>query len=186
MSSGGSGSQQPLAAQAKDACATMHAALAALKESHDLSVPTPTRQQLAGAVQRLKMEAAKLGLLFNQDAAPTQAEASALLAGMQAAVSGLCVAYLGVLTSAGPSLRTAVHAAATAAVEAAVALVGGALVNGARGEQLMMLAGFAMEMCDAAAKAPLSNKAAIGRAATQVSVVGWSGVVRGSCRQAAC
>lgn len=46
---------------AGEACATMQAALAALKDSTDASCPLPTRQQVAAAVQCVRMEVAKVG-----------------------------------------------------------------------------------------------------------------------------
>lgn len=43
----------------------------------------------------------------------------------------------------------------------------GAVIDGARDAQLMMLSGFALEMLGAAEKAPLDSRTAIGRAITQ-------------------
>lgn len=45
----------------------------------------------------------------------------------------------------------------------------GAIINGAREAQLMMLSGFALEMLEAAGRAPLDSRTAIGRAITQAS-----------------
>jgi hypothetical protein len=45
----------------------------------------------------------------------------------------------------------------------------GAVLSGARDVQLMMLSGFCLEMLEAAGKAPLDARTAIGRAMTLVS-----------------
>lgn len=42
------------------------------------------------------------------------------------------------------------------------------MVGGLRGPQLMVLSGFCLEMLEAAGKAPLNNRTAIGRAITRV------------------
>ena len=109
--------------QAQDVCATMQAAAAALKDSRDASCPPPGRPQLQAAAQALRMEVAKLGLLYNQGSAPTDAEAAPLLAGFQGAACTLCMAYTGLAVGGGPTLRASLHATATAVVEACAALV---------------------------------------------------------------
>lgn len=131
---------------AEDACATMQAALGALRDSRDASCPAPTRDQVAGAVQLVRTEVAKLGLVYHQagegassapngiassapmsgaGAAPSDAEAEALLRGLQCAVSTLCMLYTGIAAAAGagPTLRASLDQTATAVVEACVALV---------------------------------------------------------------
>ncbi len=137
--------------RAEDACATMQAALAALRDSKDASCPVPTREQVAAAVQLVRTEVAKLGLVYHQaageagaaptsappaptsappaptsaPAAPADAEADALLHGLQQAASTLCMVYTGIASSggAGPTLRASLDQTATAVVEACVALV---------------------------------------------------------------
>ncbi|KAL4459069.1 hypothetical protein ABPG75_013934 [Micractinium tetrahymenae] len=183
--------------RAEDACTIMQAALGALCDSKDASCPLPTRQQVAAAVQLVRTEVAKMGLVYNQAAAagaaptsgggaastsgggaaptsassaPSDAEAEALLQGLQQAVCTLCMVYMGIAASdsAGPTLRASLDQTATAAVESCVALVRGAVLGGARDAQLMMLSGFCLEMLEAAEKAPLDSRTAIGRAITQV------------------
>lgn len=112
----------------------------------------------------------QVGLLYNQDAPPTDAEAQPLVQGFQAAVCALCMLYtgLGAAPAAGPTLRASLHQTAAAVVEACAALLRGAVVGGARDAQLMMLSGFALEMLEAAGRAPLDSRAAIGRAITRV------------------
>lgn len=125
--------------QAEDACTTMQAALAALKDSRDASCPAPSRAQLQAASQALRMEAAKVGLLYNQGGSPSDAEAGPLIDGFQAAVCTLCMLYTGLAAApgGGPTLRASLHSTATSVVEACVALircggrVGGEGLNGA-------------------------------------------------------
>ena len=76
--------------QAEGICSTLQSALAALKDSSDASCPVPSRQQVAAAVQLVRMEVAKMGLLYSQGAAgsaaaggPSDAEAASLLKGFQ-------------------------------------------------------------------------------------------------------
>ena len=111
--------------QAEDACTTMQAALAALKDSQDASCPAPRRPQLQAASQALRMEVAKVGLLYNQAGSPSDAEAGPLIDGFQAAVCTLCMLYTGLAAApgGGPTLRASLHATATSVVEACVALV---------------------------------------------------------------
>ena len=173
-----SGSSPAVVAQAEEACSTMQAALAALKDSTDASCPRPSRQQIEAAVHLLRMETAKMGLVYNVDSAAAagaeadvvDADATALLQGMQRAACTLCMLYTGLAVAGGgggPTLRRSLHQTATAVVEACVALIGGAVVDGVRDAQLMMLSGFCLQMLEAAGKAPLDNRTAIGRALTQ-------------------
>lgn len=124
---GGTGGAAPSAAlrqQAEDACATMQAALAALRDSRDASCPAPSRPQLQAASQALRMEVAKVGLLYNQAGSPSDAEAGPLLEGFQGAVCTLCMLYTGLAAAGGgPTLRASLHSTATSVVEACVALV---------------------------------------------------------------
>lgn len=160
-------------AGAEDACTTMLAALDAMKDSRDASCPPPSRQQLQAATGQLKVEVAKVGLLYNQGTPPGDTEAASLLDGFQQAACTLCMAYAGLAAGGGgPTLRASLHSTATSVVQACVALVRGAVGGGARDAQLMMLSGFALEMLEAAGRAPLDNRAAIGRAVTQVGVPG--------------
>lgn len=152
---------------AEDACVTMQAALAALKDSRDASCPAPSRAQLQAAAGQLKVEVSKVGLLFNQASLPGDAEAAALLQDFQGAAATLCMAYTGLAAAGGPTLRASLGATATGVVEACAALVRGAVGGAARDAQLMMLSGFALEMLEAAGRAPLDDRAAIGRAITQ-------------------
>lgn len=54
----------------------------------------------------------------------------------------------------------------------------GAVLGGARGPQLMVLSGFCLEMLEAAGRAPLDARAAIGRALMLVRLASrcWAGV----------
>lgn len=138
-SGGGDSISAAVRQRAEDACSTMQAALAALRDSNDASCPLPTRQQVAGAVQLVRTEVAKMGLVYHQagsaGAAPTSngaalaatsdAEAEALLRGLKQAVSTLCMVYTGIAASAsaGPTLRASLDQTATAVVEACAALV---------------------------------------------------------------
>lgn len=124
----GSSGSAPSAAvrqQAEDACTTMQAALAALKDSKDASCPAASRPQLQAASQALRMEVAKVGLLYNQAGSPSDAEAGPLIDGFQAAVCTLCMLYTGLAAApgGGPTLRASLHATATSVVEACVALI---------------------------------------------------------------
>lgn len=112
-------------------------------------------------------EIAKLVFFINNTASPSPEEVAPLLGALQNCVSLHCMLLTGLTARAGPSLRKAALAAAESLTEACTALARGA---GTRlGEQqLMMLAGFALEKCDAAARAPLDNRSAIGRAITLV------------------
>ncbi|KAL4859049.1 hypothetical protein ACK3TF_000833 [Chlorella vulgaris] len=154
---------------AEEACITMQAAVAALKDSCDASCPAPSRQQVQAAVQQLRMEVAKTGLMFNQKTPPTDGEATALLRGFEQTVSMLCMLYTGLVAAGGgPTLRASLHTTATAVVEACASLIRGAVIGEARDAQLMLLSGFSLEMLEAAGKAPLDNRTAIGRAITLV------------------
>ena len=114
------------------------------------------------------MEASKVGLLYNQAAPPTLAEAATLLAGTANVVGGLCLLLGGAKAGAGPTLAAALSAAAGGVVGSVCALVRGAAQQGARGPALMQLAGACLEQADALPRVPLDNKTAIGRALTRV------------------
>ncbi|EFN53154.1 hypothetical protein CHLNCDRAFT_136928 [Chlorella variabilis] len=167
-----SGASATVQQAAEDACTTMQAALASLKDACDASCPAPSRQQVQSATHLLRMEVAKLGLVYNQQqqgSSPTVEEATALLGGFQQAVCTLCMLYTSIAAAAGgPTLRQSLHQTATSVVEACAALIRGAVVGGLRGPQLMVLSGFCLEMLEAAGKAPLNNRTAIGRAITRV------------------
>eukprot|EP00887_Chlorella_sp_A99_P006716 scaffold3.g6716.t1 len=151
----------------RDAVETMQAALKALRESNDRSAPQPSRQQLQAVVALLKTEAAKTGLYFHERSSPpSPAEVEPLLCAFQNAVALVCMLYTGLTASAGPSLRAAALAAATQLVEACAGLVRGAAVEAVPEQQLLLLSGLALEVCDAAGRAPLDNRTAIGRALT--------------------
>ena len=93
--------------QAEDACATMQAALAALTDGSDASCPQPSRQQVQAAVQLLRMEVAKMGLVYRGtggstgSGAPSEAELTALLSGFQQAACTLCMLYSGIAAAGG-------------------------------------------------------------------------------------
>lgn len=157
---------------AEDACGTMQAALETLQGRPDASAPVPSRQQLEAGVQHLRMEVAKVGLLYGSPAAqPSAAERDALLKGVQNSAAGVCMLLLAAAGRSGPTLRGALQRAARRLVEACVGLVRGALVDAVRGEALLGLVGRCMEQCDAVTKAPLDNKTAIGR---EITKVGWA------------
>jgi hypothetical protein len=121
--------------QAEDACATMQAALAALKDGSDASCPQPSRQQVQAAVQLLRMEVAKMGLVYRGtggstgSGAPSEAELTALLSGFQQAACTLCMLYSGIAAAGGegggggPTLRQSLHQTATSVLEACMALI---------------------------------------------------------------
>ena len=153
----------------RDAVATMQAALTALRDSRGHAALPPTRQQLQAAVALLRKEAATVGLYFSQRAPPQPTEdVQPLLRNFQNAVALVCMLCTGLSAAEGqgPSLRKAVLATASALVESCAALVRGAAVDGAQGTQLMMLSGCCLEMCEVAGRAPLDNRAAVGRAIT--------------------
>lgn len=77
-----------------------------------------------------------------------------------------------------PPLLRVEHAPACHYHGVQVLLCRGAILNGAREAQLMMLSGFALEMLEAAGRAPLDSRTAIGRAITQASwVCSWVAVL---------
>jgi hypothetical protein len=122
--------------QADDVCGTMQAALAALKGGSDASCPQPSRQQVQAAVQLLRMEVAKMGLVYRGtggstgSGTPSEAELTALLSGFQQAACTLCMLYSGIAAAGGeggggggPTLRQSVHQTATSVLEACMALI---------------------------------------------------------------
>lgn len=123
---------------AEDAVATLAAALAALKDSRDVSCPPPTRQQVQAGAQLLRTEVAKVGLLYSQGGtggdtggAPTDEEATALLDGFQRAATALCMLYAGLaVAGGGPTLRASLHQTATSVVEACSSLIRWAALYG--------------------------------------------------------
>lgn len=122
-----SGASATVQQAAEDACTTMQAALASLKDACDASCPAPSRQQVQSATHLLRMEVAKLGLVYNQQqqgSSPTVEEATALLGGFQQAVCTLCMLYTSIAAAAGgPTLRQSLHQTATSVVEACAALI---------------------------------------------------------------
>jgi hypothetical protein len=112
---------------AEDAVATLAAALAALKDSRDVSCPPPTRQQVQAGAHLLRTEVAKMGLLYTQSGAgspPTDEESVALLNGFQRAAAALCMLYAGLaVAGGGPTLRASLHQTATSVVEACSSLI---------------------------------------------------------------
>ena len=122
--------------RAEDACATMQAAVAALRDSRNTSCPVPSRQQVQAAVHLLRMEVAKLGLVYNEAGSgtasgtasgtggPTDTEATSLLKGFEGAACTLYMLYTGLAaTGGGPTLRQSLSQTATSVVEACVALI---------------------------------------------------------------
>jgi hypothetical protein len=154
----------------RQAVATMQAALAAMQESRDLSAPCPSRQLLHAATEGVKAETSKLGLMLSSSTstpAPPVDQVAAMLQGLQRAVTALCSLCAAAHAAGGPTLRSALggeRGVITSLIHACVSLVQAAVVEGQRGEGVVQLTGLCLQRAVEAAKAPLDNKSAIGRA----------------------
>jgi hypothetical protein len=158
---------------ADDARAALAAALAALKAADDPGAPAVPRGHLEVAAAGLKSEAAKLGFLFAQPQAPSAAAAAGLLRALRDAAAALCALLAAAAARGGPTLRRALHQTGEVVVNSCVELVGGAAraAEGGPAERAVLprAAAVCMERCDAAAKAPLDDQTAIGRATALVA-----------------
>lgn len=157
------------AAFVNEVCATLTTALEVVRAAGDTSAPSPTRERLSAVAEALKSESAKVGFMFSQKEAPGRVAGEALLAALRDAAATLCMLLAAAAAGGGPTLRKTLDATASATVGPVIDLVKAAGAGPSRAAGLPQLAGLVMERCDAAGKAPLDDRTAIGRALTSVA-----------------
>lgn len=158
---------------ALEACDHIESAVEAFSGGRDESTPPPTAQLLKQSCEKLKLEAAKVGFMCSQPQFPTQAEGEGLIKGFQSATVALCAVLLHTGGgAAGATLKKSGSQLAEAIRNSSLELLKTAFQEGsARNspESVARAAGMVIDRIELAAKAPLDNKTAIGRAITLVS-----------------
>jgi hypothetical protein len=158
-----------------DVCSTLQTGVEIIRSVADASSPTPTRDRVAAVAERIKSEAAKVGYMFSQKNLPDVVVAESLIAGLRDTATTLCMIFAAAASGSGPTLRKALEDTINKVIEPTIALVRAvAAAAAAEGSQLSaaalpQLAGLVMERCDIAAKVPLDDRTAIGRALTSVA-----------------
>lgn len=115
-------------------------------------------------------------MFAQKDGLPTAVVAASLIAGLRDTCTALCMLLAAAAAGGGPTLYACLVSTASLVVEAVTALIRGAAAAATAttaaaesAEQLPPIAGLVMERCDAAAKAPMDDKTAIGRAIASVA-----------------
>lgn len=154
-----------------DVCSTLETALSIVRSASDTSAPAPSRDRVAAVAEGLKSESAKVGYMFSQKDLPGKIAAESLLAGLRDTAATLCMLFAAAASGRGPTLGKSLDVAASSVIEPVIALVKAAGTAGgpSSAPTLHKLAGLCMERCDTAAKAPLDDRTAIGRALTLVA-----------------
>lgn len=155
---------------AADVCSTLQTALEVVQSSRDTSAVAPPRELVAATAEGLKQEAAKVGLMYSDTRnAPSGNAAQALLGDLRDNTTALCMLYAAAAASGSTSLRKSLEATAAAVVGAVCDLVQAAAGKEGPSELVVRCAGMCIERCTAAAKAPLDDRTAIGRALASVA-----------------
>ena len=153
----------------EDVCSTLEIGLEIVRSAADTSVPAPTRDRVAAVAEGLKSESAKVGFMFSQKDPPGKIAGESLLAGLRDTAATLCMLFAAAASGRGPTLRKTLDFIASSVIEPVIALVKAAGAGPSAAASLPKLAGLCMERCDIAAKAPLDDRTAIGRALTTVA-----------------
>ncbi len=153
----------------KDVCATLQTGVEIVRAASDTSSPSPTRDRIAAVAEGIKSEAAKVGYMFSRETKPDKVAGESLIAGLRDTTTTLCMLFAALASGGGPTLRKSLENIIQKVVEAAIALVQAAAASEVQTAALPQVAGMVMERSDLAAKAPLDDRTAIGRALTTVA-----------------
>ncbi|GBF99347.1 hypothetical protein Rsub_11759 [Raphidocelis subcapitata] len=152
------------------AVATLQAALEALDDPEVLSryQEAPSKRDVVAAAERVKTDAAKIGLMCGPGEAPSPAVSESLSAALLQSVLALCARCCALSgAGAGPTLRGDVRKLAGGVVEPCSELLSAM----GSGEDLKRRVGLVWQGCDAVAKAGLENRGALFKGLAKVMAV---------------
>jgi len=160
------------AAFINDVCSTLQTGVEIVRSASDASFPSPSRDRVAAVAEGVKSETAKVGYMFSQKNLPDTVAGESLIAGLRDTATSLCMLFAALASGGGRTLRKALEDTINKVIETTIALikaVAAAVEDPQTAAALPQLAGLIMERCDIAAKVPLDDRTAIGRALTSVA-----------------
>ncbi|KAL4541428.1 hypothetical protein Ndes2526B_g05956 [Nannochloris sp. 'desiccata'] len=158
-----------------DVCSTLQTGVEIVRSASDASAPPPSRDTVAAVAEGVKSEAAKVGYMFSQKNLPESVAGESLIAGLRDTATTLCMLFAAAASGGGPTLRKSLEDTINKVIEPIIELIKAVAAahlvdpQPAAAAAVPQRAGLVMERCDIAAKAPLDDRTAIGRALTSVA-----------------